>query len=238
MSSTGIGRSLQQRAVHVLRPRPPPSRVHPESGHAGPTGRTPSRRRSVSDVPALEARSLLPRAPPDGRERVHRLARCLGLRHGVSGGRKASPRLGVDAHRDGGEDCVPSPATESRDGPPPAPCPALGAALGSRACPMPRPASVLHGFAGEAFRRRAGPRHPPPPLPPRQSLRNPLQPTHPRRHRTSPRRKSEPYPAQRTTPSRAGHAAMSSSLVSRVRAVAPRSEASALDTKDSALGAP
>ena len=112
---------------------------------------------------------------------VHRLVACLCLRRTVGRGRKASQRLGVYAHRDGREDCVPPAAPESGDGPPPAPRPASGAACRSRACPMPRPASVLHGLAGEARRGGAGPRLRRPPLPTRQPLGNPSQPTHSRR---------------------------------------------------------
>lgn len=158
-----------------------PSPVHTGSEHGGPAGRTPSPQRPVSDVAALPARSLLPRAPPDDRERVRRLVPRLYLRRGVGRGRKASARIAVDAHRDGREDCVPPPALESGDGSPPALRPASGAARCSRACPMTRPASVLHGLTGEALRRRAGPRLHRPPRPLRQPLRNPPQPTNPRR---------------------------------------------------------
>ena len=167
---------------------PTASRVHPETGHGGPTGWTPSRNRSVSDVPALGARPLLPRAARDDREQIRRLVRRLCLGHGVREGREASPRIAVDAHRDGREDCAPPPAPESGDWPPHSPRPASGAALCGRACPMSNPASVIDDFAGWHARRRAGPRLHPPLLPPRQSLRNPPPPTLSCLHRPFPSR--------------------------------------------------
>ena len=127
----------------------------------------PHRTRGTSAAAACGAR--WPRARPPCRSSLLPPAPQVYGVEGVAayGGRCAPERPGESR---------PAPATESRDWQPPAPRPALGAALCGRACPMPNPASVLDDFAGWHVRRRAGPRLHLLFFPPLQPLRHPPPP--------------------------------------------------------------